>query len=156
MEGESDEVVWSKDSVVKVIELYRERPVLWDATSNLYKDKNKKHYAWQEIANEMNTSKLEVKNKIRNLTIQFKREMKKPKSGSGADPYKKKWFALDYLMFLKDTTTPRHCRESTDPNTSDSIPEVRKQTKCLFIFYYVSHINIEKVTEYYSFVITLA
>ncbi|KAG8277075.1 hypothetical protein J6590_049984 [Homalodisca vitripennis] len=119
-EGTFDELVWSKDKVLKLIEMYRERPLLWNATNSFYKDKNKKNYAWLEIADELIATKADVKTKIRNLTTQFKRENKKTKSGSGVDSEKRKWFALDHLMFLKDTTAPRHCRDTAK---HDSMPE---------------------------------
>ncbi|KAG8331179.1 hypothetical protein J6590_046504 [Homalodisca vitripennis] len=80
----------------------------------------RQNYAWLEIADELIATKADVKTKIRNLTTQFKRENKKTKSGSGVDSEKRKWFALDHLMFLKDTTAPRHCRDTAK---HDSMPE---------------------------------
>lgn len=102
---------WSQDQVIQLIELYRERTVLWDPTSPEFKDKNLKNYAWSEIASALKLAKSEVKLKIRYVIGQFQREYKKQKSGSGADK-KVKWFAFDHLMFLKDKYAPRKTLET--------------------------------------------
>ncbi|KAG8306592.1 hypothetical protein J6590_043393 [Homalodisca vitripennis] len=76
-EGAFDELVWSKDKVLKLIQMYRERQLLWNATNSFYKDKNKKNYARLEIADELIATKADVKTKIRNLTTQFKLHKKR-------------------------------------------------------------------------------
>lgn len=102
---------WNQDQVIQLIELYRERPVLWDPTNPEFKNKNLKNNAWSEIAFAIKLAQSEVKLKIRYVIGQFQREFKKQKSGSGAEK-KVKWFAFDYLLFLKDKNVPRKTTET--------------------------------------------
>ena len=73
---------WSKESVCHLIDLYHEKQILWDQTQPEYKNKFKKNDAWCEISKILNTEKLEVEKKMKNLISQFYRECKKAKSGS--------------------------------------------------------------------------
>ncbi|KAJ8874166.1 hypothetical protein PR048_025008 [Dryococelus australis] len=82
--------------MITFIELFRERPVLWDKTRPEFKDENKKNDAWIEIGEEMQINKAEVQAKLRNLTSHFYRGSKKAKSGSGADS-QRKWVAFEHL-----------------------------------------------------------
>jgi hypothetical protein len=106
------EVEWSKEAVIKLIDLYRENYVLWDQTCAEFKDRNAKNKAWTEISLAMKVTKAEVQTKMKKLIGQFQRECRKLKSGSGADSVKSKWFAFDCLHFIKDKTTPRQTREA--------------------------------------------
>lgn len=101
---------WNQEQVVNLIDLYRERPVLWDPTNADYKNRNLKDYAWTEIAQGLRMAKVEVKNKMTKVIGQFQRENKKQKSGSGAEA-KVKWFAYQHLFFLRDKTAPRSTSE---------------------------------------------
>lgn len=101
---------WNQDQVIQLIDLYRERPVLWDPGCADYKDRNLKHYAWSEIALGMRMTKIEVQDKMKKVIGQFQRENKKQKSGSGAD-VKIKWFAYEQLLFLRDKTAPKPTTE---------------------------------------------
>lgn len=127
-ESAPSELVWSREQVRNLVDLYRDRPLLWDHTSDLYKDKSKKHCAWQEIAQAMKMTKLEVQTKMRILMIQFKRESKKLESCSVHDRGRSKWFAFDSLLFLKDRSNPRHCRDNI-PAENISVDEVRVISK---------------------------
>lgn len=123
-ESAPSELVWSREQVRSLVDLYRDRSLLWDHTSDLYKDKSRKHCAWQEIAKAMKMTKLEVQTKMRILMIQFKRESKKLESCSLTDCGRSKWFAYDSLVFLKDRSNPRHCRENMTAENINAV-EVR-------------------------------
>ncbi|KAG5863851.1 hypothetical protein JTB14_031604 [Gonioctena quinquepunctata] len=41
---------WSRENVCELLELFREKSILWDATERDYKNKRKKYDAWGEIA----------------------------------------------------------------------------------------------------------
>lgn len=127
-----NELVWSREQVRQLIDLYRDRPLLWDPTHPLFKHKLKKHLAWLEIAQSMKMTKLEVQTKIRILTIQFKRESRKLKSGVGVDWGRCKWFAFDSLLFLKDTSSPRQCREGAAAAHTVEV-SVREITNFVFL-----------------------
>ncbi|XP_066971896.1 uncharacterized protein [Macrobrachium rosenbergii] len=77
-----------------LIELYRQNPCLWNVKADVYKDRNKRVAAINEITAGMNRSGLsvtasEVKKKIESIRSQFRRELRKlgksKKSGPGAD-----------------------------------------------------------------------
>ncbi|CAG9790284.1 unnamed protein product [Diatraea saccharalis] len=95
---------WSNENVYKLIEMFQAGELLWNTISEDYKDRNKKHDAWMEIASEFNVDKKVIEKKIRSLVGQFNRESKS-KSGAGGDE-SIKWFAYKKLMFLKGKNIP--------------------------------------------------
>jgi Alcohol dehydrogenase transcription factor Myb/SANT-like. len=100
------EMEWSEDLVLQLIEAYRERPVLWDVGHKLFKIKTKRNDVWEELATIFNTDRYEVKKKINSLLASFRRERRKvmcTTSGIGADEVSQsKWFAFKSLLFLMD------------------------------------------------------
>lgn len=106
---------WSQDKTLQLIESYRLHPVLWNCKLSDYKHRDKRHDAWNEIANSLNVDKDEVERKIKNLSSHFARESKRvreekianTKSGSGASTYEGKWFAFKSMEFLLDRNKPR-------------------------------------------------
>lgn len=111
MENLLSEFDWSKDNIIKLIELFRDYPVLWDAKVADYKNRNKKHDAWNEIALAMKVERSEVEKKMRCLIGQYQRNTKKAKSGAGADG-DPKWPYFNMFTFLKDKCKPRSYCES--------------------------------------------
>nr|CAH7753471.1 unnamed protein product [Callosobruchus chinensis] len=94
---------WNDTGVLKLIELYREREVLWNCKLKDYKNKNNRHDALLEIAILFGVGKEEIEKKVRYLISHFAREVKKEqdskKSGSGTEEcYKSKWFAYQDLQ----------------------------------------------------------
>lgn len=103
--------------MLKLIEMYRDRPVLWDCRLSEYKDSNKRHDAFTEIAVAFEVDKTEIEKKIRGLLTVFAREVKKEKdsrrSGAGANEvYNSKWYCYTTLSFLKDRNTVRNARDT--------------------------------------------
>lgn len=102
---------WSEDKTLNLIEMYRERPFLWNSRLTDYKNRNKRHDALLEISVSFGTEKDEIEKKIRYLLSHFAREIKKEKesakSGSStSEIYQSKWFAYKSLLFLKDKNKP--------------------------------------------------
>lgn len=62
-----------------LIEMYRDRSLLWDPTNSQYKNKNKRHDGLMEIAISFGIDKLDVEKKMKNVQSQFAREKKKEK-----------------------------------------------------------------------------
>ncbi|KAK4887692.1 hypothetical protein RN001_003963 [Aquatica leii] len=115
---------WYDVNVLRLIELYREREILWNCKLKEYKNKNKRHDALLEIAVSFGVSKEEVDKKIRYLLSHFAREVKKEndtnKSGNGSDErYKSKWFAFKNLLFLRDRNKPKGSTDTEDNGTVD-------------------------------------
>lgn len=104
---------WTNAQVLELIEMYRLRPVLWNCRLSEYKDRNKRHDAFVEIADNFKTDKAEVEKKIKSLLTIFAREVKKvkdsQKSGAGSDEiYVSKWYCYSSLLFLRDRNAPRN------------------------------------------------
>ncbi|KAF5300839.1 hypothetical protein FQA39_LY10961 [Lamprigera yunnana] len=121
---------WTNAKVCELIELYRDRPVLWDCRLKEYKDRNKKQDALQEIADTFGVDKQVVEKKIKNVVCHFLREIKRErdpsKSDAGnSDVYKSKWFCFNNMLFLKDRNTPK---ETTDTITQDQVAGTSKDT----------------------------
>lgn len=65
---------WSNDDMFLLIDLYKEKPCLWDPTNNEYKLKAKRSDCWLEIANILNCDVSIVKKKMESLLTSFRRE----------------------------------------------------------------------------------
>ncbi|KAJ8924305.1 hypothetical protein NQ315_007098 [Exocentrus adspersus] len=111
---------WTNDTVLWLIDLYRDRQLLWDNSATDYKDKTKKNEAWEGIAEEMQISRREVENKIHILRSQFLREKKRYSSETGGARKKKSsWFAYEPMSFLlKVVTTPAGPADATGAETA--------------------------------------
>ena len=97
---------WSEE-VVKLIECYKEEPVLWNVKLTDYRNKNKKNDAWNNISAKFKIDKMEIERKMKVLLAQYRREKqkidKKFKSGIGADEvYSTSWFGYKCFSFLSD------------------------------------------------------
>lgn len=138
---------WDKENVCLLIDLYREKPVLWDPTNPDYKNRNRKHDAWGAIAATMDMSRDEVEGKMRKLIGQFNRESKKGKSGSGADEVNRKWFAYKLLLFLKDKNLPNHSREAGFADSQKETDEVSGLNYSLHYVYFKTQPTIKKKTQ---------
>jgi hypothetical protein len=69
----SNRMEWTNDKVISLIELYRNRPVLWDCRLKEYKDRNKRHDALMEIAVSFGVREEEIDRKLKNLICHFSR-----------------------------------------------------------------------------------
>ncbi|KAK4884071.1 hypothetical protein RN001_000342 [Aquatica leii] len=115
---------WNDINVLRLIELYRERKILWNCKLKEYKNKNKRHDGLLEIAVSFGVSKEEVDKIIRYLLSHFAREVKKEndtnKNGNRSDErYKSKWFAFKNLLFLRDRNKPKGSTDTEDNGTVD-------------------------------------
>jgi hypothetical protein len=96
--------VWGNEIVLQLIELYQNHGFLWDTSNRDYKNKIKKNYAWEDIANALKLPRKEVEVKVHTLRSQFLHEKKKiscsKTTGSGWDDVKSSlWFAYDSMKF---------------------------------------------------------
>lgn len=101
---------WSNKKVFRLIQMYRDRPALWDSKHENFKDKAKRHEEMRKIALCLGESKEEVDRKVKNLLSHFSRELKKEGKSSKCGTisnYKSKWFAYEAMMFLKDKSKSR-------------------------------------------------
>ncbi|XP_069692234.1 uncharacterized protein [Periplaneta americana] len=117
---------WSDAVNIKFVKLYKEKRCLWDQHHNLYKNKHAREKALSDIVGEMNIEGfgiVEVKTKIKSLrgtfNIEFAKQQKSVKSGSGsADVYVPtlKWFNIMKEVMVKGTLK----RQTTSTLTPDT------------------------------------
>jgi hypothetical protein len=92
--------VWTNDSARKLIDLFRERRLLWDTSSEDFRNRFKKHEAWQEIADYFNVDKSTVDKKMRMMVGQYRREVVKVTTTGDES----KWYAYTWMKFLSQDT----------------------------------------------------
>lgn len=79
----SASIEWTHDAIEKLIDLYRQKPELWDPKENTYHIKTKKHDAWTNISLDMGIDVDAVKSKITSLLSSYRREKGKMKKSTG-------------------------------------------------------------------------
>lgn len=128
---------WNRESVLRLIELYEERDVLYFIKNKNYLNRDLRAKAYEEIYNELknnniNVSKEAIKLKIHTLRNQYLRELRlienSKKSGAGVDEiYKPKLWCFQQLKFLN-----RHC--ITRPGKGSIEVSLKKLYLCSTIF----------------------
>jgi hypothetical protein len=106
---------WNNTVTLRLIDLYREKELLWNPT---YADYKSKLNAWNEISQLLGCDQTGVRKEVESLLTSFRRERQKEetKTGSGADEaYKSSWFAFKSMLFLrgKYAVTPRKASFNT-------------------------------------------
>ncbi|XP_022197157.2 uncharacterized protein LOC111054426 [Nilaparvata lugens] len=129
---------WTKDETAQFIYRIETHPELWDASSELYKDRYRRTRAIAALASEFNTDCREVSRKMHNLRTQLNaelRKMKKKRKKSGADfdddSIKSSWQFFEALRFMlpfckSDQTAAFYLTQEhpeSDSNTQDSNEE---------------------------------
>lgn len=109
---------WTSGQIIQFLEYYEQCPCLWDAHSDLYKDRNLREDAYETIARKININGFrasDVKAKIRSIrnayTLELNKISKSKKSGAGTDEIytpKIPWFAvadriLHAVVQIRDT-----------------------------------------------------
>ncbi|GFU45696.1 MADF domain-containing protein [Nephila pilipes] len=95
---------WSEENVLKLIQIYKTKSLLWDPKHEEHFKKNLKEDAWREISTEMNTSADQCKRKMISMLASYRRERNKIKSSKakGKDRiYVSRWFAYKAFKFLE-------------------------------------------------------
>ncbi|XP_059050752.1 uncharacterized protein LOC131845679 [Achroia grisella] len=103
---------WTNEKVLKYIEAYKDKDVLWNPAHKNYYNKNLKQEAWDELSVEMNCSVHELKKKMDYLLAALRREKAKIKKsnvpGVGpAEVYQSTWYPFKYMQFLFYRNKPR-------------------------------------------------
>jgi hypothetical protein len=74
---------WTQENVIKFIEFYKRKEIIWDPKHPTHFNKIKKQDAWEELGNEMNKHTDECKNKTEKLLSSLQREKMKIRKSSG-------------------------------------------------------------------------
>ncbi|KAL4090696.1 hypothetical protein QTP88_025485 [Uroleucon formosanum] len=94
---------WNVEDTCKLIELYQESPILWDATNLNYKNKFKKADALKDIGMQLGTDANKIDRKLKNVYSQYTRERRAyktmNKSGTGRD-FRPKWFGFCISVYF--------------------------------------------------------
>lgn len=88
-------MVWQVQDTLKLINLYRTTPELWNPDHSDYKNRGVRRAAILKLAEEMSTSCVEIERKLRGVRTQFAREHVREISGQ-----KSIWFGYQPLLFL--------------------------------------------------------
>lgn len=127
---------WTNEDICVLIDLFEERPCLWDVYDNSYHLRDKRDIAYKEIEAEINVSVTEIKAKLAKLRSQLGREIaktNKSKSGQGTDElYKPTWTYWDRLQFLRPVMQPGKSRDNLSgpdflndtPSSAEMTPDV--------------------------------
>ncbi|XP_054259900.1 uncharacterized protein LOC128984586 [Macrosteles quadrilineatus] len=89
----------------KLAEAVQNHPCLYDFHLKDYSNRDRVQRAWEKVAQELNSSVKECKERWRNMRIVFTRNIKSPPSG--AKNKKKPWPHLQAMMFLKPYVTAK-------------------------------------------------
>uniref|UniRef100_A0A182SV73 MADF domain-containing protein n=1 Tax=Anopheles maculatus TaxID=74869 RepID=A0A182SV73_9DIPT len=104
---ESDKPNYSE---VKLIELIKRQPAVWNKHDSLYSNKIAEKTVWEEISNLLETDVEVIKKRWRNLRSQFQRECRMPRAS--------KWKHFERLSFLTGNMSPMNgsldCREEDE------------------------------------------
>lgn len=121
----------NQTAIIKLINLYRSHPILWDMNSKLYRRNDLKAKSYEEIADEMKMPVDVIKKKIRSLRTTYtgeKRKMNHKKSGSGVEEnYTSSLSWFDEMSFLDSSIVTR---KSIDNSAEVSQFENSGQKRC--------------------------
>ncbi|XP_014271702.1 uncharacterized protein [Halyomorpha halys] len=113
---------WSEEDLLKLIDVYRSKPILWDPEHSGRYKKRLKEEAWREIEDTMNIPVNECKRKIGVLLASNRRERNKVKSSlKSSEVYKSKWFAYKAFGFLKGRSLPTNKAEVLDGDKEETL-----------------------------------
>ena len=95
---------WTEDEISLLIDMFEDKPCLWDVFDKHYTKRDVKEIAYKEIADSLDTNIESIKTKINGLRAQLGREVakvNKTKSGQSTDDlYNSSWIHYDRLSFL--------------------------------------------------------
>lgn len=141
--SQKNQIIWHREDVVHLIELYKDNVCLWQVKHYSYKNRNARDAALRKILDCLKKQMPDVtssdikKKKLHTLRSQYRREMKlvkeSSKSGAGAEEiYKPKLWCFDAFGFLYDGEEIRESISTLDLEED----EVRKQCISFIIICY--------------------
>ncbi|XP_026464463.1 uncharacterized protein LOC113367047 [Ctenocephalides felis] len=126
-----------REDVIFLIEMYQEKNLLWNPKNPHYHNKKLKDDAWKEIANMLQKTMSEVKQKMASLLGSYRRERKKVKDSLGTgrgleEIYKSDWFGYPYFYFLHERDAPKG---------SINTVEVQQSNRVMTRYQFVHHLS---------------
>jgi hypothetical protein len=141
---------------LKLIELYRNKPILWDSRLEEYKLSEKKPAAWLQIADECSMSAGEAKRRITTMRSSYRRARKqmldylnKPSGsagGKGTKPRVYKYAAE--LVFLNDVVNVNETEDNVPASQCSSAGDsgAEKESIKVKLQFYMVFLNRTDVT----------
>lgn len=88
---------WPEETILKMIEVYKTKGLLWNPKDRNYSKKSLRDEAWQEISNEINVPEEECKRKMNSLLASYRREKSKIKKSKETEK-RKFHISIKYLI----------------------------------------------------------
>ncbi|XP_045775054.1 uncharacterized protein LOC123873976 [Maniola jurtina] len=86
---------WTNEQVIRLINSYKARGMLWDPNHDLYRVQTAKYEAWCELAELYGCEITDLRKKFNSILASHRREKAKIRMGG-----KSSWFAYNHLSFL--------------------------------------------------------
>ncbi|CAK9795614.1 hypothetical protein ANTQUA_LOCUS426 [Anthophora quadrimaculata] len=128
---------WTRDMGFALVNVYKNKEVLWNPQHCEYHQKNKRNDSWQEVADELSAiikkpvPALECKRKMDTFLSSFRRERVKKRKisetteGDSDKSHGATWFLFDALSFLIDKEVrrpPKNSVSNRDENNTNPPP----------------------------------
>ncbi|CAK9820685.1 hypothetical protein ANTPLA_LOCUS10770 [Anthophora plagiata] len=128
---------WTRDMGFALVNVYKNKEVLWNPQHCEYHQKNKRNDSWQEVADELSAiikkpvPALECKRKMDTFLSSFRRERVKKRKisetteGDSDRSHGATWFLFDALSFLIDKEVrrpPKNSVSNRDENNTNPPP----------------------------------
>ncbi|CAG4957934.1 unnamed protein product [Parnassius apollo] len=104
---------WDDATVIKLIDLYHLKEILWNPKNRDYKSRPKRYDAFNEIASEFATDVPEIERKIKNLTSHYYREKKKK---------------IIQISLVQDTPSTSHDSQRDSQSNQNDLPQMSPET----------------------------
>lgn len=96
---------WTNNLVIKLVQQYEARPMLWNPNHELFRILSAKIDAWEELSTNFDIEISDLKKKVQSVLASHRRENGRVKAGGRSN-----WFLYPYMKFL-----PNHigCSDET-------------------------------------------
>lgn len=109
---------WNDNRSLRLISLYRDKPILWDPSHSDFKLLKKKNDVWFQIAQTMKVDILDVRRKMESLLASFRRE--RLREGND-EMYQSRWFAYPAMQFLNEKFKSKTPKDAENTKTVNDV-----------------------------------
>ncbi|XP_018803212.1 PREDICTED: uncharacterized protein LOC108977775 [Bactrocera latifrons] len=124
MDSSEEKFSWTQQLTMKLIQEVERRPCIWSRADGDYSNKTMKAIAFDEIGEILNVPSANVREKFRNLRINFMQVHKKKLSAGSRANYVPKWEFYNALLYMADT-----CVASSISSASSTTSKSTKRRK---------------------------
>lgn len=124
MDSSEEKFTWTQQLTMKLIQEVEHRPCIWSREDADYSNKTMKAIAFDEIGEILNVPSSNVREKFRNLRINFMQVHKKKLSAGSRATYVPKWEFYNALLYMANT-----CVASPTSSASSTTSKYSKRRK---------------------------